>query len=70
VYKRQLPDTSGFNLLTTLRKTHPAPAYIMMTGYIMERDGRVRDTNNPLPVLLKPFTVEQLKATLYDVLDS
>ena len=58
-----MPDISGLDLYRVASERRPGLPAILVTGFADVEDGSV-----PLPVLTKPFTGDQLKATIARVL--
>ncbi len=65
-----MPDTSGFQLVETLKTMHPRLRYLLVSGYPGEEITRKQLDDIEHPLLQKPFTLEALSSAVRQVLDS
>ena len=56
----QLPDLSGYEILETIKETHPATEVILMTGYGAITDGIYGVVHGAFDFLMKPITMTTL----------
>lgn len=59
-----MPEMHGLDLAATIMERAPRPTVILMTGHAAELSGRLESRDPSLPLLLKPFTSQQLIKTV------
>jgi two-component system cell cycle sensor histidine kinase/response regulator CckA len=64
-----MPEMDGLALADLALAKVPQLRVVLMTGHAPELTARLDLRNSPLPVLLKPFTADQLFAKVRDTLD-
>jgi CheY-like chemotaxis protein len=64
-----MPGMHGLDLAAQIMQRGRRPQVILMTGHAAELSGRLEDRDPSLPLLLKPFTSQQLIKTVRNALD-
>lgn len=64
-----MPEMHGLDLATRILGMEQGPGVVLMTGHAAELSGRLERREPPLPLLLKPFTSQQLIRTVRTALD-
>ena len=64
-----MPGMHGLDLAAKVQERERCPRVILMTGHAAELSGQLEDRDPSLPLLLKPFTTQQLIKTVRRVLD-
>jgi DNA-binding NtrC family response regulator len=59
-----MPEMHGLDLATKIIEREPGPGVVLMTGHAAELSGRLERRDPALPLLLKPFTAQQLIKTV------
>jgi CheY-like chemotaxis protein len=57
----KMPGMDGLEMVRLLRQSHPQLPVIVNTGYASERARRAFDTREAYGLLLKPFTLEDMR---------
>lgn len=63
-----MPGMHGLDLAAKIRERDGGPHVVLMTGHAAELSGRLERRDPSLPLLLKPFTAQQLLKTVRRVL--
>ena len=63
-----MPGMHGLDLAERVLAREPSPRVVLMTGHAAELSGQLEQREPRLPLLLKPFTSEQLLGTVRHVL--
>ena len=64
-----MPEMHGLDLATRILEMAQGPRVVLMTGHAAELSGRLERRDPALPLLLKPFTSQQLIKTVRIALD-
>ena len=64
-----MPEMHGLDLAAKILAREQRPHVVLMTGHAAELSGRLERRDPSLPLLLKPFTSQQLIKTVRKVLD-
>jgi two-component system cell cycle sensor histidine kinase/response regulator CckA len=64
-----MPGMHGLDLTTRILERDPRPLVVLMTGHAAELSPQLERRDPSLPLLLKPFTAQQLLKTVRRVLD-
>jgi len=64
-----MPEMHGLDLAAKILAREQRPQVILMTGHAAELSGQLERRDPSLPLLLKPFTSQQLIKTVRKVLD-
>ena len=59
-----MPEMHGLDLAAKIMEREPGPKVVLMTGHAAELSGQVERRDPSLPLLLKPFTSQQLIKTV------
>jgi two-component system, cell cycle sensor histidine kinase and response regulator CckA len=63
-----MPQMHGLDLAAKILEREPGPSVVLMTGHAAELSDRLEQRDPSLPLLLKPFTSQQLIKTVRQVL--
>ena len=63
-----MPEMHGLDLVAKILERDPRPQVVLMTGHAAELSGQLERRDPSLPLLLKPFTSQQLIKTVRLVL--
>ena len=63
-----MPEMHGLDLAAKILERERGPSVVLMTGHAAELSGRLEQRDPSLPLLLKPFTSQQLIKTVRKVL--
>jgi DNA-binding NtrC family response regulator len=59
-----MPEMHGLDLATKIMEREQGPCVVLMTGHAAELSSRLEHRDSALPLLLKPFTSQQLIKTV------
>lgn len=59
-----MPEMHGLDLVAKILERDPRPQVVLMTGHAAELSGQLERRDPSLPLLLKPFTSQQLIKTV------
>jgi two-component system, cell cycle sensor histidine kinase and response regulator CckA len=59
-----MPEMHGLDLAAKILEREEGPGVVLMTGHAAELSGRLEQRDPSLPLLLKPFTSQQLIKTV------
>jgi DNA-binding NtrC family response regulator len=63
-----MPEMHGLDLAAKILEREQGPKVVLMTGHAAELSSRLEDRDPSLPLLLKPFTSQQLIKTVRNAL--
>jgi DNA-binding NtrC family response regulator len=63
-----MPEMHGLDLAAKILEREQGPGVVLMTGHAAELSGRLERRDPALPLLLKPFTSQQLIKTVRNAL--
>lgn len=64
-----MPGMHGLDLAARIRERERRPRVVLMTGHAAELSGQLEQRDPSVPLLLKPFTAQQLLRTVRGALD-
>ena len=64
-----MPEMHGLDLAAKILARDPCPNVVLMTGHAAELSAHVEQRDPSMPLLLKPFTSQQLIKTVRNALD-